>query len=85
MVEGISLPSAEALTIDPSRVMTSIARIYSTMAQGEIGPIRIPEVRSIQRQPIAGSDQVMAANHRSKTSKSPGCARGWSPARSSAR
>ena len=48
-VADVSMPSVEAFDFDPRRMMSSIGRFYSIMAEMEFSDFEIPEMRSTQR------------------------------------
>lgn len=51
----VSAPDMAGISLDPHRMMTSIAQVYSAVASAEFADFRIPEATSTQRQ--AGTEQ----------------------------
>ena len=65
-VRDVSAPDMAGISLDPHRLMTSIAQIYSAVALAEFAEFRIPEATSTQRQARmeAGGPATIRATYR---------------------
>lgn len=55
---NVAMPSLAGVTIDPKRMMTSIARFYTLAAKGSLEEASIPEVKLTSRAPVDGTSPV---------------------------
>ena len=50
---GLALPSLTGVTLDPARLMTSMARFYTLAAEGELAEMSVPEISLTQTEQTA--------------------------------